>query len=177
MTEFFLSGNSINLRTINEDDLDGNYKNWFNDKEVCAHNDHHRFPMLKEELRAYYENVIKTKDSLVLAIIDKETNKHVGNISLQNIDMINRSAEFAIIIGEKEAWGKGFGKEAGEMIINHGFKSLNLHRIYCGTSVDNMPMQKLAGKLGFIEEGRLKDALYKDGAYKDIVRYGIISKL
>ncbi|MBU1895908.1 GNAT family N-acetyltransferase [Patescibacteria group bacterium] len=174
MIQFFLEGKRIFLRPLETKDLNDNYQNWFNDAEICNFNDHHRFPNYKENMEEYYNSVIKSKISLVLAIIDKETGKHIGNITLQSIDNTNRSAEFAIIIGDKESWGKGIGKEAGELIINHGFNELNLHRIYCGTSTENKGMQKLAMSLGFKEEGIQKEALYKHGKYVDIINYGLV---
>jgi RimJ/RimL family protein N-acetyltransferase len=53
---------------------------------------------------------------------------------------------------------------------------INLHRIYCGTSSENIGMQKLANKLGMIKEGQRKDALFKNGKYLDVIEYGIIVK-
>jgi RimJ/RimL family protein N-acetyltransferase len=64
--------------------------------------------------------------------------------------------------------------EAGTLLINHAFKSLNLHRIYCGTSSDNIAMQKLAIKLGMAQEGLRKEAIYKNGNYSDILEYGLL---
>ena len=95
-------------------------------------------------------------------------------MSLQRIDWINRNAEFAIILGEREFWRKGIGVEAGGLIIRHGFNELGLIRIYCGTSERNAGMKKLALKLGMKEEGRRKKAIYKEGNYLDILEYGIL---
>lgn len=170
----FLIGNTIYLRELEESDLNKNYQQWFNDAEVCQHNSHHRFPNYRQNMEEYYKNVIKSKNNLILAIVDKETDQHIGNISLQDIDSINRSAEFAIIIGNKDFWGKRIGKEAGKLIVNHGFKSLNLHRIYCGTSVENTGMCKLAAALNFKEEGTNRQALFKNGKYIDIIHYGLL---
>lgn len=170
----FLIGKRIYLREIEEVDLNENYQQWFNDEEVCRFNDHHRFPNYRQNMEEYYRDVIKSKNNLILAIIDKETDKHIGNISLQNIDSINCSAEFAIIIGDKGCWMKGVGQEAANLIINHGFKSLNLHRLYCGTSAENMGMQKLAEKIGFKKEGISREAIYKNGKYQDIINFGLL---
>lgn len=170
----FLIGNTIYLRTIEESDLNANYREWFNDEEICRYNSHHRFPNYDENMRDYYENTIKSRTNLILAICDKKTDKHVGNIALENIDTLNQSAEFAIIIGDKHEWGKGIGKEAAYLTIGHGFEQLSLHRIYCGTSEDNVAMQKLALTLGFKEEGRARDGMFKGGAFKNIIGYGIL---
>ena len=170
----FLVGDKVYLRALTEDDLNATYREWFNDAEICEFNSHHRFPNYDEDMREYYETVIKSKKNLILGICDKASDAHIGNIALENIDTINRSAEFAIVIGDKTFWGKGIGKEAARLIIDHGFKALGLHRIYCGTSEDNVAMQKMALSLGFTEEGRARDAMFKSGAFKQVISYGLI---
>jgi len=174
MQKAFLTGDSIYLRTIEESDLNSNYRDWFNDEDICRYNSHHRFPNYDEDMHEYYERVIRSHNNLVLAICDKKTNAHIGNIALENIDTINRSAELAIIIGDKKHWGKGIGKEASGLLVTHGFRELNLHRIYCGTLEDNVGMQNVARALGFREEGRSRDSLYKDGAFRNSINYGLL---
>ncbi len=170
----FLVADHVYLRVLTQDDLNAIYREWFNDEDVCRYNSHHRFPNYDENMQDYFERVIKSRENLILAICDKDTDKHIGNIALENIDLVNRSAEFAILIGDKLFWGNGIGKEASALIIDHGFKELGLHRIYCGTSEKNVAMQKLASKLGFIEEGRARGALFKNGDFTNIIQYGLL---
>jgi len=167
----FLQTDRLILRGLLEEDIKGNYFNWFNDLEVCEYNSHHRFPVNEKELENYILNTYN-RSNIVLAIIEKSTKKHIGNISIQNINFISRCAEFAIIIGEKNAWGKGYGKEAGKSIIEHAVNQLGIRRIYCGTHENNIGMQKLAISLGMKEEGRRKEAIFKNGEFKDILEYG-----
>lgn len=176
MKQPFLKGKLIYLRGIRKYDLRGNYLNWFNDQDVCRHNSHGRYPMNKAKLEEYYKRVNKSGSDLVLAIITKKGNVHIGNVSLQNIDWVSRSAEFAIIIGEKGFWGKGIGREAADLIIKHGFSSLNMHRIYCGTQEDNVAMQRLAVYLGMKKEGLRREAIFKNNKFRDIIEYGILAK-
>lgn len=170
----FLIGEKIYLRTIDASDLTDAYRNWFNDADVCQYNSHHRFPRYQDEMEEYYRSVIQSKDNLVLAICDKKNDEHIGNISLQGIDLINRSAELAIIIGEKEYWHKGIGYEASRLLISHGFESLNLNRIFCGTTENNIGMQKLAESIGFKREGIARQSMFKDGKYLDGYYYGLV---
>ena len=173
--DIFLTGKTIELRILKEEDIQGNYASWLNDPEITAYNSHGRFPMTTEKLKDFVKHAYTSNSALVLAVIDKETKVHVGNISLQNINWIDRNAEIAFLLGEKKFWGKGIMQEAGKLIIEHGFKMLNLHRIYCGTSSDNSGMQKLAKKLGMEQEGVRKEAIFKNGKYFDIIEYGIIN--
>lgn len=170
----FLTGEKVMLRSIEASDLTPEYRDWFNDAEVCAYNSHHRFPNYGQDMDAYYNDVIQSKHNLILAICDITSKKHIGNIALENIDALNQSAEFAIVIGDTSFWGKGIGGEATRLIIRHGFEELNLHRIYCGTAEDNLGLQKLAISVGFKEEGRLRDDFFKGGTFKDIIRYGLL---
>jgi RimJ/RimL family protein N-acetyltransferase len=170
----FLSGDKIYLRELRESDAQGPYPSWFNDEEVCRGNSHHVFPYSVEHALAYIRESRGTDRRLVLAIIRREDGAHIGNIALDNIDYINRSAALAIIIGDKTAWGKGYGKEAARLICEHGFVSLNLRRISAGTFVDNAGFHRIAQYLGMVEEGRRRQAAFKLGRYVDVVEYGLL---
>jgi RimJ/RimL family protein N-acetyltransferase len=104
----------------------------------------------------------------------KNGNTHIGNTALQQINWVNRSAEWAILIGDKNAWGKGYAFEAAGLMMMHGFSSMNLNRIACGTFEDNIAMNRLAVKIGMREEGRRRSAAFKGGRFVDVVEYGIL---
>ena len=174
MKNAFLIGNSIYLRGLTLEDINGNYFQWFNDQEICKYNSHAIFPNTQEKMLEYLKQIQLDNKQIVLAIADKNSSAHIGNISLLGINWIYRSAEFAIILGEKDFWGKGIGVEAGSLLIKHAKNNLNLRRIYCGTHQDNLAMQKLAGKLGMQLEGRRKEAIFKNGIYSDILEYGVV---
>lgn len=170
----FLIGERIYLRALEENDLTGNYLQWFNDSEVCAFNSHALFPNNTKKMQEYFKFVQDTNTAVVLAIILKEKDIHIGNVSLQEINWVSRSAEFAIILGEKEYWKQGFAFEAAKLIIDYAFERLNLYRIYCGTSSENIGMQKLAEKLYMVKEGVRRSAMYKMNKYVDIMEYGLL---
>jgi [ribosomal protein S5]-alanine N-acetyltransferase len=170
----FLQSERIYLRPLIESDCEGPYLGWFNDEEICRGNSHHVFPYTVESARSYVRFANETKDNLILAIVLQESERHIGNVALQNVHRVNRSAEFSIVIGERDAWGKGFGQEAARLICAHGFSAMNLNRIACGTFAGNEAMQKLAGYLGMKEEGRRRQAAYKDGEFEDIIEYGVL---
>lgn len=174
MKSAFIEGQNIYLKGLSLEDASESYTHWLNDEEVCRHNGHHYFPNTRAKTESYIAAVSGDSSSLVLAVIEKGEDRHIGNISLQSIDWLARSAEFAILFGEKQYWGRGLAKEAGDLILAHGFNQLNLHRVYCGTSEDNTGMQKLALAMGMQLEGRRREAMYKNGGYRDILEYGIL---
>lgn len=174
MENVFLEGESIYLRPLSIHDVEGNYKYWLNDQEIVQFNSHGKFPMSVSILKAFVESTNRATNALVLAIVDKATDAHIGNISLQAINWQDRNAEIAFILGEQSFWGQGVMGQAGKLMIDHAFNALNLHRVYCGTTSANVGMQKLAIKLGMRQEGIRKEAIYNHGEYHDIIEFGII---
>lgn len=174
--DYFLEDDKIGLRALSLSDLEGNYSNWLNNPSVNIYNNHCRFPVGIEDLKTYILNKNSSKNDLFLAIIEKGSGEHIGNIILQNINWIDRNAEIAFLLGEKKFWSKGYMFSAGALLINHAFNQLNMHRIYLGTSSKNIGMQKLAIKLGFVKEGERIDAQFKHGEFNNIIEYGKINK-
>lgn len=168
----FLEGNEIYLRPLSFEDIEGPYLTWFNDKDICKFNSHHRFPITKEELIAFVKDIDKHNDNLVLAAIRKKDSYHVGNVSLQGIDWINRSAEMASIIGTKGTEGLRYTVEAIELIIEHAFEQLNIRRVYGGSF--NPVIDYIMQSLGFTVEGKRRQAIYKNNQYYDIIEYGLL---
>jgi RimJ/RimL family protein N-acetyltransferase len=170
----FIESQNIFLRPLEESDAQGPYARWLNDEEVCRGNSHHRFPFTREAALSYILETRQSKEDLVLAIILRSGERHIGNIALQNTHPITRSAEFAILLGEKDCWGKGYAKEAARLLFDHGFGTLNLNRIECGTFDDNVAMKRLALSLGMKEEGRRRQAAFKNNRYVDVIEYGVL---
>lgn len=169
----FLLGERVALRALTPADVDGPYLEWFNDHEVCRLNSHHLFPYTRPEALDWVQALAGRRDALVLAIT--MDGRHVGNVSLQGIDPVSRSAELAIVLGDRSVWGQGIGLEAARLLVDHGFTALNLNRIACGTLAANVAMRRLAERLGMREEGVRRQAAWTDGAYHDIVEYGLLA--
>jgi RimJ/RimL family protein N-acetyltransferase len=160
------------VRPLCEQDLDGPYPGWFEDLEVCRYNSHAKFFKTRDQLRAYLADLGR-QDRVVWAICHVEDG-HVGNISLQEISFVNRTAEFAILLGDKRHWGQKVGALAGERLLEHGFDRLNLERVYCGTAATNEGMKGLARTLGMTLEGTRRSHLFLDGARVDQMDFGIL---
>jgi [ribosomal protein S5]-alanine N-acetyltransferase len=170
----FLRGQRVHLRALVEADADGPYPGWLNDDQVCRGNSHHVFPYTRAAALDYIRQAATRRDELILAITLAADGRHVGNIALQRIHPIYRSAELSIVLGDRDVWGQGVGKEACRLLCDHGFAALNLHRIGCGTFADNLAMQRLALALGMTEEGRRRQAAFKDGRWVDVIEYGVL---
>lgn len=133
------------------------------DKEVTQY---FRFAGYEESKVTQY-----IKDSLVdtqnrhFAIVDAN-NTYLGTISLKNIDLVNKHAEYAIVL-RKAFWGKGVGKQASLLLIDFA-KQISLHKIYLNVLSTNTSAIQLYEKLGFRKSGVYKDHILRDGRYHDL---------
>lgn len=162
------------VRPFAESDLDGAYPSWFEDQDVCRYNSHGKFFKTKSHFKEYL-NELTRKDGVVWAICHIEDG-HIGNVSLQEISLINRTAEFAILLGGKRHWGKGVGMLVGQKLLGHGFNKLNLERIHCGTAATNEGMKRLAVALGMTLEGTRRSHYFLEGSRVDMLEYGILRR-
>lgn len=165
-------GNRYSVVPFGPEHLDGPYLGWFQDQQVCRFNSHGKFPLS----RASAERFVESANSVttVTWAIEHDRHGHVGNVGLTDLSFVNRSAKFGILIGNSEHLGTGVGYRAAQALITHGFMKLNLERISCGTAASNSPMIALALKLGMVEEGRRRSALYLEGARVDVVEFGLL---
>ena len=170
-----LRSKRLALKPLTKKHLGGPYVGWFNDPVVCAGNSHGERSYTRKEALRYIDRVAKDPSCFVRAIETRD-GRHIGNIALQRIDRRSKNAEFAILIGEKEFWGRGYGEEAARLIIRYGFRSLGLERIGAGTFSTNEGMQRLAGKLGMKREGLRRRAFLKNGSFVDVVEFGLLKK-
>jgi [ribosomal protein S5]-alanine N-acetyltransferase len=167
---------------INNSDDICHINNWFLDTIVCKYNTHCKFFEKLTPLENNNNNIclyvfkkippIKTKSPTINHGL---SSKIIGKICLQNINWINRNAEFSCIFGDKKEWGKGYASTSIKFLFNHGFNQLGLNKIWLGTSATNKGMIKVAEKLGMIKEGELQDHLYLEGEFTNMLIYSIKS--
>jgi ribosomal-protein-alanine N-acetyltransferase len=148
------------------------YEQWMCDQEVTKYNSHGLFRKSDSEINDWLNECENSKTAFHCAIMKAE--EWVGMCSLQRIDWINRSAEIAIYIGEKDCWGKGIAKAAVELMLFHGFMKLNLNRIWSGTAESNIAMNKVFQNLGFEKEGCFREGMFLNGKYENVICYSLL---
>jgi len=171
-----LKGKRVILRPFRRSDI-SYFLKWFNDPEVVQYLDMY-LPMTEMSEEKFIEEVGTTKARsdvlLVIEMMEGDSTKPIGNCGLHQISSKDGDAIFGIIIGEKNYWSKGYGLEAARLIINYGFEQLNLHRISSSAFAFNERSIKLHKRLGFVEEGRLRQATFKNGQYHDRLQFGML---
>ncbi|UCD10165.1 MAG: GNAT family N-acetyltransferase [Dehalococcoidales bacterium] len=173
-----LKGEKVVLRPVRRTDIEYFLK-WFNDPEVTQYLGVY-LPMTEMAEEKFIEELgttgTGTRVLLVIEAIDGETSIPIGNTALSGIHPKDHHAIFGIAIGEKDYWSKGYGTEAANLIIRYGFEQLNLHRINSGALSFNERSIKLHKRVGFTEEGRQRESIYKNGEYHDHVMFGLLRK-
>lgn len=127
-----------------------------------------------QDLEEWLEYHRRCKDEVVWVIAQQRDDRCIGHVGLYNIDLRVRSAEFGILLGDRETWGKGIGRACTKFVLEIGFFELNLNRIYLSVLVTNERAIRLYRTLGFREEGRMRQAQFKNGSYVDCLNMAIL---
>jgi [ribosomal protein S5]-alanine N-acetyltransferase len=165
--------NGVVLRRPEPADLDALYRQK-NDPEVAVHLGGFSTGYTRSGLVEWMEFHRKKSDEVLWVIADAETDACLGHVGLYRIDHRIRSAEFAIMIGAKDRWGKGLGKSVSRYMVDYGFRELNLNRIELTALAGNLRAISLYESLGFLREGMMRQAQFKDGVYQDVVMMSIL---
>jgi len=110
----------------------------------------------------------------LFAIHTLEGDRLVGYIGLDGDAFPHGELFVGIAIGEREAWGKGYGTDAMKVILRYAFKELNLRRVSLDTFEYNPRAIRSYEKAGFVHEGRAREFLYRDGRRWDLIFMGIL---
>ena len=176
MKKSFIAGQKLYLRGLEKDDLCGAMFNWANDSKVTYYMYMGLKPNSIELMEEEYNQLVHSDKDVVFAIVDKKTDTHIGNVGLYAINWVARSAEYRIIIGEKKYYGKGYGTEAAKLVIIYAFDKLNLNKVSLGVNAENKAAIKSYKNAGFIEDGRLRQEIYRNGRYYDAITMSILKE-
>ena len=122
----------------------------------------------------YIDSIVSDKSSWNMVIYCNGI--PIGYAGLVNVSLHNRSAEYFILIGNKSFWNRGIGTNVGVQVVNHAFSAMKLHRISLTVSDCNIAAIRSYQKIGFIVEGRMRDACLRQGKYHDKVIMAILEQ-
>lgn len=173
-SHFLLEGEKLYLRPVTVDDVTDEHVGWLNDPEVNQFLESRFEKHTLESSRAYVEKISRNPANIFLVIMRKDTGQHIGNIKLGPIDPHHKVGSIGLMIGDKLSWGKGFAKEAIQLLAQYSFEILKLHKLTAGAYENNPASIKVFLKLGFFQEGcRKKHVRFGDG----YVDYILLAKL
>ncbi len=167
-----ICGTKVRLRAIERDDIP-RFVKWLNDPQVREHLAMYR-PISFAQEEKWFERHAELDPADHVYAIETQEGVHIGNTGLHAIDWKNRSAEFGILIGEKEYWSQGYGADATATLVGYAFGELNLHRVHLRVDADNPRAIRCYEKAGFRLEGTMRDAVFTEGRYKDQLLMSIL---
>jgi len=168
-----LRSERILLRPLETSDVNEEYLSWLNDPEVARYLGVGGAPSTYATVGEYLERFQKGASDYIFAIIDLDTELHIGNVTLNHISRIQGTTDTGLIIGRKRFWGKGYASEAWSLVIEYAFKRLELRKIIAGVVDQNVASLRTLENLGFKIEGTLRQEGFVDDEYRDIYRLGL----
>jgi RimJ/RimL family protein N-acetyltransferase len=167
-----LMGRRVYLRPFSRDDLPYIQK-WSEDGELRKLIGEVA-PMSRAETEKWYKELVADRDRVWFVIVLKRGDRVIGEAGLLRMFRPWRNTDMTIIIGEKDAWGKGYGTEVGRLLLDYAFNRLGFHRISIGVVGFNKRALKFWEGLGFKREGVERDEYYYDNKYSDGIMMSIL---
>ncbi len=150
------------------------YEKWYADPEIWRLTSWRSSPMKPSETRKLFEDRELSGADDSFAIHVKGERDPIGVIGLMNISDANTSADLSIIVGHPDDRQRGYGAEAIEVMLRHGFGELGLNRVGLSVFAFNEEAISTYEKLGFEEEGRLRRAIKRDGEFHDAILMSVL---
>lgn len=170
-----LLGKRIRLRAAEPTDVP-NLVRWMNDPEVIE-NLLIYTPLSNVDEQNWFESMLKSpkeEHAYIIEIQEDEKWIPIGSTGFHFLDWKNRSTDVSISIGEKKYWNHGYGRDSIGLMLRHAFNDLNLNRVSLTVFETNVRAKKAYLAAGFVEEGRLRQDIYKNGRYIDTFIMSVI---
>ncbi len=171
-----IAGEKVYLSPLNPDDEEDvkAYTKWVNDLSLSIGlGAAHSIYSVKSE-KEFLQDLVKQGHLYAIVLMDGD--ELIGNCSLFEIDHINRTAGMGLFIGEESHRNKGYGTEAVQLIVEYGFRMLNLNNIMLKVFEFNKPAISCYQKAGFRISGRRTGGCLVDGNYHDELFMEILSR-
>jgi len=169
-----IEGNLVVLRRHVAENVAA-FRRWYGDPEVARLARYQDTPMRDDEVNRFFQVRALGPESLTMAIHERATDRLIGTCAFSQLDGENGSAMYHITIGEKDTWGRGYGTEATQLMLDHAFGTLGLHRIALSVFEFNERAIRAYTTCGFLTEGRAREAVWRDGRWWDELSMSVLA--
>ena len=173
-----IKGKLVGLRAVEREDL-SLFRDWRNIVEFRRCFREVRELSLSDQ-EGWFDSLRKTKHiNFMFTIVDLKTNLPIGAAGLLYVNWINRAGDFSFYIGEGESYidDKGLAREAASLLIDYGFKNLNLHKIWMELyEFDKKKIDFFKTEFNFKQDGLLRDNCFEDGRYWNSLIISLLAK-
>ena len=168
-----LRGEKVTLRPVEKDDLKVLHEFRMDLEIHVMADDDPWLPRPFDHFENFYEERLKSTDIEAWFVIEAD-GKMIGDCGLWDFDNTSRHCHLGISIGDRDYWGKGYGRDAVKLLVDYAFRHHNLVKVCLTTTTDNVRAIKAYEAAGFEHEGVLRRHTWSDGVYKDIVVMGAL---
>ena len=162
----------VRLRALVSSDLE-RLRSFVNDPDVLHQSNTFR-PISDTQQEQWWKHAMADAHASWFGIETVADQALIGTCCLVDHEPIARHAELRIRIGARDAWGKSFGRQACEQLVDFGFAQLNLNRIWLRVAAGHARARSVYTKLGFVVEGELRNAVYLAGKFENLVLMGLL---
>ncbi|HTK09382.1 MAG TPA: GNAT family N-acetyltransferase [Ktedonobacteraceae bacterium] len=172
----YLETRRLRLREIVEHDADAVFR-IFSDPEVMHYYDIEAFTELRQaqQLIARYSYRFEQRQRFRWGIALKETDELIGTGGFVLWERRQRYAELGYDLARKY-WRQGLMSEAAQAMVYFGFAHMDLHRIEAQVMPENIASIQLLRKVGFREEGTLRERGFWKDAFHDLTLFSILKQ-
>jgi RimJ/RimL family protein N-acetyltransferase len=162
-----VEGRLVTLAPLRAEDAEALFR-WINDRDLVVLNAPFKRVEWDDHTR-WFERIRKTQDVEIFGIRRRVDEHLIGSCQLNEIDAGRQLCSLQIRIGERDAWGKGYGTEAVRLLVEHAFEKLGLQRVELEVFARNERAIRTYRKVGFREQGVRKAAAVIDGEPVDVI--------
>jgi RimJ/RimL family protein N-acetyltransferase len=160
-----LKGSNVVLSQFHPDDKAMLFE-WINDADSARYNAPYR-PVDWHSHSQWFDSIGRDPCRILFAIRKASDRALIGTIQLMDIHPVHRSAELLVRLGKEENRGQGFGTEAIRLVMEFGWRDLNLERIWLRVFASNERAIRAYKAAGMTEEGRMRRAAFIAGRWED----------
>ncbi|MBC2194619.1 GNAT family N-acetyltransferase [Listeria booriae] len=131
-------------------------------------------PRSLEAFKASYESYFVKMDNTLRLYSIILNERVIGRIELGLIDRENGTAAFGIVIGDRDCWGQGYGKQAILELLREAFDDLHLHKVYCEVYAFNERSIRMMQAMDFKQDGVLREHEYFRNEHHDLVVFSML---
>ncbi|MCA9566779.1 MAG: hypothetical protein KC656_03015 [Myxococcales bacterium] len=171
----FIAGELVDLLVPSEQDIEDGWADWFNDQPTCRFLGHGAFPMFPADQRAFLESLRK-RDRIALMLRPKGEEKTIGTVSLSSLDLHNRTAQIALVLGARTPGRHSLlPLEGMARLMEHGFEVLGLRRIWAGQAFPGLSKwSRKLEVLGLLCEGHARGGFARGRVVTDSIPLGCL---
>lgn len=165
-------GKQVCLTPLHQEDRETLYQ-WITHRETLLYNGPYK-PISDLQHGSWFDKVRGDEGSYIFAIRLREGGELIGSCQLFHINWVSRVAELQVRLGHSQHRGRGWGAEAIALLLGFAFRDLNLNKVGLKVFADNQRAIRAYEKNGFCHEGRLRQEVFRDGVYEDLLCMGIL---